>query len=193
MLAPSQTPGGRTGSAAGPGRVDRTEHDEHDRLALAELALAGAVLVGAVAVGRLVDGGWTGPAPWPLAVTTVVGYGIVALGSRRLRGEAAATVTAVVAVLAVAVTAVATVLPRATWFGLPVARTPHRVDLALQGARPALSGWHWPVPAPSGVVLLAALVCGLAAVAARAVAGGGTVDGWSRPRLDAGTIDARRG
>jgi transglutaminase-like putative cysteine protease len=179
MRAPTETPGGRTGSAADRGRGEPADHDQHADLARAELALAGAVLVGTVAVGRLVDGGWTGPAPWPLAVTTVVGYGVVALGSRRLRVEAAATVTAVVAVLAVAVAAVATVLPRATWFGLPVARTPHRVDLALQGARPALSGWHWPVPAPSGVVLLAALVCGLAAVAARALAGsaGRTVDG----------------
>ena len=162
MTAPSQTPGGRTGSAAGPGRVDRTEHDEHDRLAWAELALAGAVLVGAVAVGRLVARGLDRTGSVAPGLTTVVGYvhrgpraspaAAASRGRRDGRGGGAGG---------------------GLWWRWPPSRawghlvrpaggrTPHRVDLALQGVRPVpLGGGTGRWPRPSGVVLLAALVCG---------------------------------
>ena len=134
-----------------------------------EGAVLASALVGAVAVGRLVTGGWTGPAAWPLLATTVIGVVVVALMARRPRVPDAAAAS--VGVVAVVWVAVATSLAGATWFGLPQGRTPSKVDHALHGVRSVTTGWHWPLTAATGVVLLAALVAGLAAVTARSLLG----------------------
>ena len=132
-----------------------------------EVAVLASAMVGAVAVGRLVRGGWTGPAAWPLLATTVTGVVVVAVLARRPRLPTAATAS--VGVIAVVLVAVATSVSGATWFGVPGGSTASRIDHALHGVRSVTTGWHWPLASVTGVVLLAALVSGLAAVASRAL------------------------
>jgi transglutaminase-like putative cysteine protease len=134
-----------------------------------EAAVLASALVGAVAVGRLVRGGWTGPATWPLLATTVTGVVVVAVLARRPRLPAAATAT--VGVIAVVWVAVGTSVGGATWFGVPQGRAASRIDHALHGVRGVAAGWHWPLAAATGVVLVAALLSGLASVTSRAVLG----------------------
>ncbi len=134
-----------------------------------ELAVLVVAMVGAVAVGRLVQGGWTGPAAWPLLASTVTGAVVVALLARRRRLPTAAAAS--LGVIAVVLVAVGTSLPGATWFGIPQGRTPSRIDHALHGVRSVTTGWHWPLASATGVVLLAAMVVGLAAVTSRALLG----------------------
>ncbi len=134
-----------------------------------EVAVLASALVGAVAVGRMVRGGWTGPATWPLLATTVTGVVVVALLARRPHLPRAATAS--VGVIAVVLVAVGTSVGGATWFGVPQGRTASRIDHALHGVRSVTTGWHWPLASVTGVVLLAALVSGLAGVTSRAVLG----------------------
>ncbi|MHB1775186.1 MAG: transglutaminase-like domain-containing protein [Acidimicrobiales bacterium] len=143
-----------------------------------------ASVLGAVAVGRLQAGGpWTAHTV-PLVVTATVGAAVpVALlrsgAGRRLRatrrgaiGRAAPLLAAPLGLVAVLLVATWTTVGGATVAGAPTATTLRVLRHQLAAARAALHGLHLPVAPRPGVEFLAAVVVGLAAVAARLLLAG---------------------
>jgi len=150
----------------------------------AEAVVAAASLLGAVAVGRLQAGGpWTAHTV-PLVVTAVVGAAVpaVLLGSgpgRRRRptrrgaiGRSAPLLAAPLGLVAVLLVATWTTVGGATLGGAPGATTLRVLRHQLALARASLHGLHLPVAPRPGVEFLAAVVVGLAAVAARLLLAG---------------------
>jgi transglutaminase-like putative cysteine protease len=131
----------------------------------AELALLASSLVGAAALARMVAAPGV---PWAVLATAGAG-GAVAVASGRRRWPA--PVAAAVPVAVVAVVAVWVSTWRTTVAGVPTARTWHAVDTALRSAHDIIATSNPPYRAVSGIVLLAALTAGIAAVAARLLAG----------------------
>lgn len=126
-----------------------------------ELSLLAVALIGAGAVGRLTTGGaaWRG-----VVLTAVVGEALTAVASRRL----SASWSSVVGTVAVAVSAVWVSAPAgALWHGLPDPGTLRTLGRDLR----AVGAVHFPMAGRPGVVLICALVAGVAAVGTRALPG----------------------
>jgi transglutaminase-like putative cysteine protease len=131
------------------------------RRTVGELSLVAVALIGAAAVGRLTTAGaaWRG-----VVVTAIVGEAVTALFSRRL----SAAGSAIAGTAAVAVTAVWISVPAgARWHGLPSVTTLRVLDHALRSMGPV----HFPLAGGPGVVLICALVAGVAGVGTRALPG----------------------
>lgn len=124
--------------------------------------MVGAALVGALALAPLVRR-TTGA----LLVTALVG----ALAVAALRHHRALAV--IVGTVAVAASSLWWGVGAATRDGLPTPTTLRQLRRSLQEARPDLLAFHVPLAHTAGVVVLATLVAGLAAVAGRAA---GTAD-----------------
>ncbi len=134
---------------------------------VADGALLSLALVGAVSVCRMVEGGLGGAADVPVLVTAAAGCVVGALVSRRVQRPLAAALGAVT----VALVTVWTVVPRATRDGVPTSTTVRVLHVDIRAARADLSGFRPPLHASPGVVVLAALVAGMAAVAGRVTFG----------------------
>ena len=134
---------------------------------VADGALLSLALVGAVSVCRMVEGGLGGAADVPVLVTAAAGCVVGALVSRRVQRPLAAALGAVT----VALVTVWTVVPRATRDGVPTSTTVRVLHVDIRAALADLSGFRPPLHASPGVVVLAALVAGMAAVAGRVTFG----------------------
>jgi transglutaminase-like putative cysteine protease len=129
--------------------------------AVTELALLGVAVIGAAAIGRLMTGGaaWRG-----VVLTAVVGEALTAVAGRRL----SAPWSSVVGTAGVALSAVWLAAPaRALWHGLPDPGTLRILGRDLR----AVGSVHFPMAGRPGVVLIAALIAGVAGVGTRAVPG----------------------
>lgn len=150
------------------------------RTLAADTALLVASLVGAAAVCRMVAGGLGGPAAGPVLVTTIAGWAVPTV---LVRLRAPASVASAGGALGVVLSALWTTVPGATTDGAPTLRTLRVVRLDLRHARSELASFGVPLHASPGVVLLGALVTGMAAVAARTVLGRPASERLGRPRL----------
>ena len=136
--------------------------------AVAEVGVAAATLAGAAGVGRFLVGGDTGGALPPLLGTALVGFAVPALLRRTRLPPALGALAGTVATVVVA-----------TWFAaldaaggrLPGAAALRALPGDLHSARRVLGGFHLPMAARPGVVLLAGVLCGLAGLAARLLLG----------------------
>jgi transglutaminase-like putative cysteine protease len=128
-----------------------------------DVSLLAASLVAAAAVGRLFQGGSAERVFGPLLVSAAVGSAVPALMALKRVPLPARAVAGTVAVL---LTGVWTAIGGATTSGLPTARTWHVAQTDLRGARPLLTHFTVPLPPVPGLVLLAALACGMVAMLA---------------------------
>jgi transglutaminase-like putative cysteine protease len=173
----------------GRGAVTGTSGAVHEGLSVARAraqaadgALVALALVGAVALVRMVEGGLGGGAAGPLLVTAAVGSVVPgALVQRRVQAPLAAAIGAVLVALA----AMWTGVPGATRDGVPTATTLRVLRVDIRAARADLSGFRPPLHASPGVVLLGALLAGMAAVAARVTFGDAST---RRRRFPAGAL-----
>jgi transglutaminase-like putative cysteine protease len=117
----------------------------------------------------MVAGGLSGPAAGPILVTAVVGCVVPALVLRRRVPAPFVAVT--LGAVAVALVALWTTGPGATRAGIPTATTLRVLRVDLRAARTSLSSFGLPLHASPGVVVLGALLAGMAAVAARMTLG----------------------
>jgi len=125
-----------------------------------EVSLLAVAVIGAASIARLTAGNAT----WRAALmTAVVGEVIVAVSS--LRHSTPWSTFAGIA--AVALTAMWMSVPEATRYGLPTATTFRKLHDALR----SVGGVHVPLTSRPGVVLMCALVSGVAAVLTRGLPG----------------------
>src|ERR1035437_7896316 len=123
-----------------------------------EAGMLGASLVGAFAVAGLAQG-----ATAAAAATAGVGALVVAVFQRRL------VFAVLTSVVVVALSSLWWAIGAETRFGLPTPTTIRSLRHSLQAAHPLLVGFHLPLAHSPGIVILCALISGLAAVGARAV------------------------
>ncbi|HEY7947508.1 MAG TPA: transglutaminaseTgpA domain-containing protein, partial [Acidimicrobiales bacterium] len=135
----------------------------------AEVALLSTALVGGAALCRMVAGGLSGRAVAPILVTAVAGGIVPAIALRRRVPAPLVAVT--LGAATVALVALWTSVPGATRDGLPTATTLRVLRVDLRAARANLSSFGFPLHASPGVVVLGALLAGMAAVAARMTLG----------------------
>lgn len=125
-----------------------------------EVSLLAVAVIGATSIARLTTGSTT----WRAAlVTAVVGEAIVAVSSMRL----SAPWSLFTGIVGVALTATWVSVPGATWYGLPTATTLRKLHHALM----SVGSIHVPLTSGPGVVLLCALVAGVAAALTRGLPG----------------------
>ena len=148
----------------------------------ADGALVGGAIVGAAALGRMVAGGLGGTATGPMLITAAAGCVVPGvLLWHRVRAPLAAAVGAVV----VALVAMWSTVPGATRDGIPTASTLRTLRAELRGARADLSTFRLPLHTSPGIVVLGALLAGMAALAARMTFG---APGTHAPRLPAAAV-----
>ena len=128
-----------------------------------EAALIATALVGGAALCRMVAGGLSGGAAGPILVTAVAGC--VVPGALLRRRVPAPLLAVTVGAVTVALMALWTSVPGATRYGVPTATTLRVLRLDLRAARGSLSSFGVPLHASPGVVVLGALLAGIAAVA----------------------------
>jgi transglutaminase-like putative cysteine protease len=113
----------------------------------------------------MVAGGLGGAAAGPLLATAAAGCVVPGIVLRRR--VPAPLVAAAAGAMAVALVAIWTAVPNATRVGIPTATTLRVLRVDLRAARADLSAFGVPLHASPGVVVLGALLAGMAAVASR--------------------------
>jgi len=138
------------------------------RALAADGALLASALVGGAALCRMVAGGLGGAASGPVLVTAAAGCVIPGV---LLWRQVRAPVVAAVGALTVALVAMWSTVPAATRDGVPTATTSRILRADLRASRADLSTFRLPLHASPGIVVLGALLAGMAAVAARMIFG----------------------
>jgi len=152
------------------------------RALAADGALLASAVVGGAALCRMVAGGLGGAASGPVLVTAAAGCVLPGvLLWRQVRGPVAAAVGA----LTVALFAMWSTVPDATRDGVPTATTLRVLRADLRASRADLSTFRLPLHASPGIVVLGALLAGMAAVAARMTFG---APATRPPRLPAAAL-----
>ncbi|MHB8218831.1 MAG: transglutaminase-like domain-containing protein [Acidimicrobiales bacterium] len=133
-----------------------------------ELAVMATVAVGAAGTVRLATGGLGGPAAAPLLVLAVLGFVVPAA---LLRTRLSATWSAVIGTMAVVVVALWAAAPRqgSSWFPDVGSLLPGPAD--LHRAHTVLAAFHLPLDPLPAIVLLGAVLTGVAGLAGRLLLG----------------------
>lgn len=164
--APAVTPPSRTVAGTPPPRTVATTPVRPSPAA--EWGLLAATLVAAAGLCRMASGGVGGEALGPLLGTAVVGFAVPAVLLRTRLGPPLAAVVGTVALVVVAVWT-AVLRTGTAWF--PTGGALRTLVTDLRDARAALAAFHLPLHAGPGVVLLGAMVTGLAGLAGRLLLG----------------------
>ncbi len=152
------------------------------RALAADGALLASALVGGAALSRMVAGGLGGAASGPVLVTAAAGCVVPGV---LLWRQVRAPVAAAVGALTVALVAMWSTVPAATRDGVPTATTLRILRADLRASRADLSTFRLPLHASPGIVVLGALLAGMAAVAARMTFG---APATRPPRLPAAAL-----
>jgi transglutaminase-like putative cysteine protease len=131
---------------------------------VAEIALLAVALTASLGVARLIQDGLGKGVAVPMVVT-VLGAGAVTLVAARTRLPT--PLVALMGAVAACLCATWTVVPSATRDGLPTATTYHVVLGVIDTARSVMGSHRTPVPAVTGVVLIACVSSGAVCVAGR--------------------------